>query len=123
MVLELERPAVVVGRFIVRLIRHSKRISLVRLRSTKGVNAGLVIGILYKASRLARTLMRLALARGGLSDAGRPGGLYGIDFEWPEPVTQSSVILITTNFGLSLALIRFSQLYWLRKSGLSLPLN
>ena len=49
--------------------------------------------------------MRLALARGDLSDAGRPGGLYGIDFEWPEPVTQSSVILITTNFGLSLALI------------------
>jgi len=76
----------VVGRFIVRLIRHSKRISLVKLRSTKGVNAGLVIGILYKASRLARTLMRLALARGDLSDAGRPGGLYGIDFEWPEPV-------------------------------------
>ena len=67
--------------------------------------------------------MRLALARGDLSDAGRPGGLFGIDFEWPEPVTQSSVILITTNFGLSLALIRFSQLYWLRKSGLSLLLN
>ena len=36
--------------------------------------------------------MRLALARGDLSDAGRPGGLYGIDFEWLEPVTQSSVI-------------------------------
>ena len=67
--------------------------------------------------------MRLALARGDLSDAGRPSGLYGIDFECPEPVTHSVVILITTNFGLSLALIRFSQLYWLRKSGLSRPLN